>query len=89
MRPSPSIVFVGFDSAWTDKPNAPGAICSITYDDGRFTGFEPPRLASFPQALAFIRSVHGAGRRSLQSTSRRSSRTPPGCGLSTDARLQF
>ena len=61
MRPSPSIVFVGFDSAWTDKPNAPGAICSITYDDGRFTGFEPPRLASFPQALAFIRSVHGAG----------------------------
>ena len=61
MRPALSVVFVGFDSAWTDKPSAPGAICSVTYDDGRFTRFEPPRLASFAQALDFIRSVHAAG----------------------------
>jgi predicted RNase H-like nuclease len=57
----PPVVFVGFDSAWTDKPKAPGAICSTTYEDGRFTAFEPPQLASFAQALAFIQSVRGAG----------------------------
>ena len=57
----PRVVFVGFDSAWTDKPTAPGATCSITYEDRRFTRFETPRLASFAEALAFIRSVHGTG----------------------------
>ena len=55
------ITFVGFDSAWTDKPKAPGAICSVPYEDGRFIRFEAPRLASFAKALDFIRSVHGPG----------------------------
>ena len=54
-------MFVGFDSAWTDRPRAPGAICAATYEEGSFTRFEPPRLASFDQALAFIRSVRGPG----------------------------
>lgn len=61
MRPYPSVVFVGFDSAWTDKANAPGAICSVSYEDGRFTSFEPPRLVSSTQALDFIHAVHAAG----------------------------
>lgn len=47
---------VGFDSAWTDKPKAPGAICVIRLDvDGaRLT--VAPRLASFADALDVIRS---------------------------------
>ena len=61
MRACPSVVFVGFDSAWTDNPKAPGAICSVLYEDGQFTRFELPRLTSFAQALAFIHSAHGAG----------------------------
>lgn len=47
-------VFVGFDSAWTDNPKAPGAICSVTLRDGQVVAFEPPRLVRFAEALAFI-----------------------------------
>jgi len=51
---------VGFDSAWTDKPTAPGAICAIRIGrDGR-RSFEQPRLASFADALEFIRDEHRA-----------------------------
>lgn len=45
---------VGFDSAWTDKPNALGAICVIRSDrNGRVTFLEP-QLASFAQAIAVV-----------------------------------
>jgi predicted RNase H-like nuclease len=48
------ISIVGFDSAWVDSPRAPGAICSITIGNEGLAKFEPPILASFNQALAFI-----------------------------------
>lgn len=45
---------IGFDSAWTDSPKAPGAISVIRIDrDGRRT-FVPPTLVSFNQALSVI-----------------------------------
>jgi predicted RNase H-like nuclease len=50
-------VFIGFDSAWTDNPKAPGAICAVGIEDGRTTRFHAPHLASFGEALVFIRSV--------------------------------
>lgn len=49
--------FIGFDSAWTDKPRAPGAICAMVFEDGRPIEFHEPRLASFAQALEFIAQV--------------------------------
>ncbi len=48
-------VFIGFDSAWTDNPKAPGAISAVVLQAGAFARFEAPRLASFDEALAFIR----------------------------------
>lgn len=47
-------VFIGFDSAWTDNPKSPGAICMVALRDGEVVAFEPPRLARFADALAFI-----------------------------------
>lgn len=47
-------VLIGFDSAWTDNPKAPGAICAVAMRDGEVVGFEPPRLVRFAEALAFI-----------------------------------
>jgi predicted RNase H-like nuclease len=55
------VTFVGFDSAWTDNPTSPGAICSIDYDGRQFSGFKEPILARFSQALVFIRGVDGPG----------------------------
>ena len=49
--------FVGFDSAWTDNPKAPGAITAVSLQDGNAVGWHPPRLVSFDGALAFIREV--------------------------------
>jgi predicted RNase H-like nuclease len=31
-----TVTFVGFDSAWTDNPAMPGAICSLCYDGQGF-----------------------------------------------------
>ena len=45
---------IGFDSAWTDQVKAPGAVSIIRVIDGRPREFVPPRLSSFPQALAII-----------------------------------
>lgn len=45
---------IGFDSAWTDQVNAPGAVSIIRVIDGRPREFVPPRLSSFAQALAII-----------------------------------
>jgi predicted RNase H-like nuclease len=47
-------VLIGFDSAWTDNPKAPGAICALSVRNGVIVAFEPPRLARFSDALAFI-----------------------------------
>ena len=50
-------VYVGFDSAWTDKASAPGAICALEVRDGRALRFHAPRLARFSEALVFIDGV--------------------------------
>lgn len=49
--------FVGFDSAWTNNPQAPGAVCAVTFADGAAVDFHCPRMASFNQALAFIQEL--------------------------------
>lgn len=54
VTPQSSTVIFGFDSAWTDAPKAPGAICAITFDDRGQVKFREPRLVSFAGALAFI-----------------------------------
>ncbi|NMN71185.1 DUF429 domain-containing protein [Rhizobium sp. 57MFTsu3.2] len=46
---------IGFDSAWTDNPKAPGAICVIRLDHGRIDLHLAPRLASFAEALSVIK----------------------------------
>lgn len=56
-------VYIGFDSAWTDNPKAPGAICAIGIEGGREVWFSAPQLVTFSQALTFIqnsRSKNGA-----------------------------
>lgn len=54
LRAGTTISLIGFDSAWTDSPKAPGAISVIRIDrDGRRT-FVPPTPVSFDQALAVI-----------------------------------
>ncbi len=45
---------VGFDSAWTDNPKAPGAICVIRLDGDGAHLYLAPRLASFAEALDVI-----------------------------------
>jgi predicted RNase H-like nuclease len=51
---SSSWTIVGFDSAWTDKLTAPGAVCAIRSDaQGRRSSSEP-QLATFDQAIEFI-----------------------------------
>jgi predicted RNase H-like nuclease len=48
----PPLTVVGFDSAWTDSPKAPGAVCAIRLNGP--ASFGAPSLASFDQALDFI-----------------------------------
>lgn len=50
-------IYIGFDSAWTDNPKIPGAICAVGIKDGSPVCFHAPRLASFNGALAFIQEV--------------------------------
>lgn len=56
---------IGFDSAWVDKPTAPGAICAIRLTEGGHPAFIEPQLASFAQALEFIRDEQRHSERSL------------------------
>lgn len=57
--------FIGFDSAWTDNPRAPGAVCSlVTRADGPPL-FQAPQLATFAHALAFIRAIQATSRFTL------------------------
>ncbi len=53
-------VYVGFDSAWTDNPKAPGAIAAVGVEDGRVCAWHAPRLVTFDQALGFVREVRSA-----------------------------
>lgn len=47
---------IGFDSAWTDNPKAPGAICIIRLDsDGAWLKVAP-RLVSFSEAATVIQA---------------------------------
>ena len=52
---SPRQSIVGFDSAWTDKPSAPGAVSIIRIQEHE-TIFVQPELASFDQALTAIKA---------------------------------
>ena len=52
--PQTSTIIVGFDSAWTDAPKGPGAICAVAFDGEGAASFIAPQLASFSQALEFI-----------------------------------
>lgn len=54
MRP---ITLIGFDSAWTDNPRAPGAICALELGDGECR-FHPPHLVGFDAAAEFIQGLH-------------------------------
>lgn len=54
ITPQSSTIIFGFDSAWTDSPKAPGAICAITFDEIANADFIEPRLVSFAGALDFI-----------------------------------
>lgn len=45
---------IGFDSAWTDNPKAPGAICVLRVDATGARLHLEPRLASFSEASAII-----------------------------------
>ncbi len=59
---SAAVAFVGFDSAWADRPKAPGALCSIVYGETGFSDFQAPGLVGFASALACIRTLHRADR---------------------------
>ncbi|RMH51359.1 MAG: DUF429 domain-containing protein, partial [Alphaproteobacteria bacterium] len=54
VSPQRSTVIFGFDSAWTDSPKAPGAICAVAFDDHGQVQFHEPQLVSFAQARRFI-----------------------------------
>lgn len=54
VNPQSSTIIFGFDSAWTDAPKAPGAICAIAFDERGQVEFYEPRLVSFADARAFI-----------------------------------
>ena len=58
-------IYIGFDSAWTDNPKAPGAICAVGFEGNFATLFHEPRLARFDQALAFIREVRSVSGNTL------------------------
>lgn len=53
----PTDVYIGFDSAWTDKASAPGAICALEIRGDQSVRFHEPRLVRFSEALAFIDEV--------------------------------
>lgn len=57
VNPQSSTVVFGFDSAWTDTPKTPGAICAIAFDDRGQAQFHEPRLVSFADALTFVETL--------------------------------
>ena len=74
-------VYIGFDSAWTDNPKAPGAICAIAIKDRQPLRFFAPQFVSFNQGSRSSRaSVPMTASRSSRSTSRPWFPTQPACG---------
>lgn len=57
VNPQSGAIFFGFDSAWTDSPRNPGAICAIAYSPHGDVTFEEPKLASFDEASEYIRET--------------------------------
>ena len=55
--PARRLAFVGFDSAWTDNPKAPGAIAALLVAGDVVEEFRPPRLVRFAEALEAIREI--------------------------------
>lgn len=55
VNPQSSTIIFGFDSAWTDAPKAPGAICAVAFDQRGQVRFHEPRLVSFAEALVYIK----------------------------------
>ena len=51
-----SVKFVGFDSAWTNNLEAPGAICAVHVQDGHLENYLAPTSATFEAALDHIQS---------------------------------
>lgn len=51
-----AVSIIGFDSAWTDNPKAPGALCIIRINGAGLQIFVPPALVSFDQGLALIKA---------------------------------
>lgn len=49
------ICVIGFDSAWTDSAKVPGAICAVEIDASGSRSFLQPVLATFDQAIAFVK----------------------------------
>ncbi len=49
-----STIIFGFDSAWTDSPKAPGAICAVAIDETGAVEFHEPQLVTFAQAIDYI-----------------------------------
>ncbi|WP_424931908.1 DUF429 domain-containing protein [Amaricoccus macauensis] len=60
VNPQSSTVIFGFDSAWTDAPKAPGAICAVAFDNQGQVQFHEPKLVSFAQARTLIGEVRKA-----------------------------
>ena len=60
-----AINLIGFDSAWVDRPNAPGAICAFSVDADGNARFDPPELAGFAAALTMIKARHRPGVRTI------------------------
>lgn len=58
-----STTIVGFDSAWTDKAIAPGAVCAIREIGDGSVSLVTPRLATFSQAFEFIRAENDLAER--------------------------
>jgi predicted RNase H-like nuclease len=56
MPSSGAVSLIGFDSAWTDKPSAPGAICVLRLDGGGQASWTEPQLVSFAGAIEVIRA---------------------------------
>lgn len=54
VHPQISTIIFGLDSAWTDAPKAPGAICAIAFDELGQVEFIRPTLVSFADARSFI-----------------------------------
>ncbi|KSV76429.1 hypothetical protein N185_14840 [Sinorhizobium sp. GW3] len=51
-----TVSVIGFDSAWTDNPKAPGAICVIRLNSQGASLHLEPRLASFSEAAELVRA---------------------------------